>query len=819
MTTNKKNNSSGWSRRQFLGSSALGITGGLAGGIGGTLPASATGNETAKHSTPPSLKRILEESFYARKDISFDINDCAETRWRNKKVEDFRTLYSAGDTEHVRVTGRATMDVSSEITHQGKNCVVLTTSLKVEGVQPWSGARFDVSFDTVDLSAYNRISLWVYLEVAGLQNLYLPVSFGNSGKAVSHYPSLIPNTWNHLTFEVADVERDAVQRMGITAHFPGCPPEAVPTMKLYLGDIRAEKVEADDDLGWELKDRIAFCHSGYLPGMKKIALAQNIKDKKFSLCNLENRVVFENQVREVAHDSGMFHELDFSDYNTPGEYFLKVDQRRTRPFWIDGQALDSSIWKSINFMRQLRCGEDVPGVHSACHLNSRTVHPATQASVPNFGGWHDAGDLSQFEIPTAEIAQSMLELAIRVKDRDKMLYERLLEEGKVGIAWLQRTRFGDGFRALRVSYRRWLDNVLQHDDDTVRQNPAENGPFENFLASCACAVAARAYQEVDPVFADWCLRSAEEDFLFAKDGYEKGIFTVRWGSNVDSQVCGAGAFAAAELYALTGKAEYATIGAALAKTILACQKSDYPNWKIPIRGFFYENPAHTKTLTYEHRGHEQSPLQGLARLYELIPHHPDRPQWKAGLELYREYVQKTCELAYLYNLLPAHVYELDKLNMERFTIPSSFGTLEWANGELQEQIKTGIKLGENAYLRVLPVAIQRRGYHATLLSKAKAVSIVGRALHDKNLLQVAMDQIEWVLGKNPFASSTMYGEGHNYHPLYVAFSRQIVGSLPVGIQTRGREDLPYWPTINGYVYKEIWGHTTGKYLFVLADLV
>ena len=119
----------------------------------------------------------------------------------------------------------------------------------------------------------------------------------------------------------------------------------------------------------------------------------------------------------------------------------------------------------------------------------------------------------------------------------------------------------------------------------------------------------------------------------------------------------------------------------------------------------------------------------------------------------------------------------------------------------------------------MPISITRRGFHATLLSKTKAVSMIAKVLNDQKLKQIVVNQIEWILGKNPFASSTMYGEGHNYHPLYVAFSRQMVGALPVGIKTKDEEDLPYWPTINNAVYKEIWGHTTGKYLWVLADIL
>ncbi|MCL2739379.1 MAG: glycoside hydrolase family 9 protein [Bacteroidales bacterium] len=806
-------NTNRWNRRQFLGTSALGVAGLT------ILPSFTIDKGTAGHPKPSKLDKLLKDSSYVHKEISQDLSECAETRWLNKKVEDFVTIYSTGDSENLRVSGRATLELSQDKKYEGKNCICLTTDTSIENIPSRPGCGLTITLNKTDLSAYNRISAWIYPESTGYYNFYFPVTIGNPGKAQSHVACLLPNTWNRVNWEIADIERDAVERMSVSLLLPGCPPEALPTVKIYFGEIRAEKVQADDDWGWELKDRIAFCHSGYLPNMKKIAIAQNVTDKNFRLYNESNRAVYEREVREVVNEFGTFYELDFSDFSACGEYYLQVDSRQTKPFIIDEQALDASIWKSINFMRLLRCGEDIPGVHSACHLNCKSLHTQTQATVPNFGGWHDAGDLSQFEICTAEIAQAMLELALRVKNRDKKLYERLVKEGKVGIAWLLRTRFGDGSRALAVSYGMWRDNVLQPDNESIRRSVAENGPFENFLASAACAVAAGIYKEEDAVFANWCLRVAEEDFYFAKKGYEDGIYTRRWGTNVDAQVCGAAALAAAELYALTGKEEYVRIGAECAQTILSCQKSDYPDWKIPIRGFFYENPAHTKTLTYEHRGHEQSPIHGLVRLYELVPNHPDRAKWKKGLELYAEYVYKTCELTYLYHLLPAHVYELDKLNIERFTVPASHGTLEWAHGDLQEQVKTGIKLGENAYLRALPVAIQRRGYHATLLSKAKAVSLAGRVLNDKKLLQIAMNQIEWVLGKNPFASSTMYGEGYNYHPLYVAYSGQMVGSLPVGIMTKGHADLPYWPVLNSYVYKEIWGHTTGKYLFVLADLV
>ncbi len=64
----------------------------------------------------------------------------------------------------------------------------------------------------------------------------------------------------------------------------------------------------------------------------------------------------------------------------------------------------------------------------------------------------------------------------------------------------------------------------------------------------------------------------------------------------------------------------------------------------------------------------------------------------------------------------------------------------------------------------------------------------------------------------------MYGEGHDFAPQYSAMSGDMVGSLPVGIQTRLDADAPYWPADNCYNYKEVWVHPSSRWLFIFADL-
>jgi hypothetical protein len=49
-------------------------------------------------------------------------------------------------------------------------------------------------------------------------------------------------------------------------------------------------------------------------------------------------------------------------------------------------------------------------------------------------------------------------------------------------------------------------------------------------------------------------------------------------------------------------------------------------------------------------------------------------------------------------------------------------------------------------------------------------------------------------------------------------SGNLVGALPVGIQTRGDQDVPYWPASNHPNWKEVWVHPAGRWLWILADM-
>lgn len=759
-----------------------------------------------------SLDELIIKSNGARKEIFDKEENCSEYRFKNKHVYEKLVIFDSKNFSNCTLNGRGSLSLSSKFTKTNPFALCLSTSTDIENITPRPSSSLRFALNGLNLEKYNRMSALVYIEATGYQNFYFHFAFGNDGHHTNHAPSIYPNQWTYVTWECSHIKRDNVNLMTVTPYLMGCPPEALPNINIYIDNISAEVVDLDYDLGWDLEDRIAYSHAGYLPISKKQAFSSICNSDYFFIVNEDTLKTTKYKVKELNSNLGHFYLFDFSSITEIGSYHLEVDTRKTDSFVIDFVCYDSSIWKSLNFLRSLRCGEDVEGVHSACHLNCRSAHPDGR-TVPTFGGWHDAGDVSQFEICTAEMAHAICDLALKNK-ADSFMFNRLLEEAKVGLNWLLRTRFGDGYRANAVGYSIWRKNTLDPTNTGVISK-AEEGSFENFLSAAALASGANLFKDIDIIYSDWCKRSAIEDFKFACSEYLNKIYTARWGEPIESQTMGAAILAACEIYVITDDAFYLEKALEFSKIVMNCQEKGND---APMKGFFYEDQEHKYILAYEHRGHEQSPVQGLARLYQLLPSGEDKEKIKKSLELYRSYVLESLKYTKPYNLLPGHIYHIDKINIEHFTVfPKTEKPL--ALQSLIAQIKEGINLGNGWYLRIMPIAYTRRGFHATLLSKAKGVSMIAKVFNDSELKNIVISQLEWILGKNPFASSTMYGEGHNYHPLYVAFSRQMVGALPVGIKTKDDKDLPYWPTINNAVFKEIWGHTTGKYLWVLADVL
>ena len=647
------------------------------------------------------------------------------------------------------------------------------------------------------------VSLIVTFHNAGKEPV--PDSYGKMGV---NYVILKNHEWNHIVWEIANLPRDKVTGLDFSYRMQGHEPGAADMATFDFDKLELQKVDADHYEGWDVAPgAISFSHSGYQTGSPKSAIASDLRAAQFELVDARTgRAVLSKKVTEVNSQIGRFQVMDFSEVRDPGTYVVRAGGRSTRPFPIGDDIWKPSLWKAINFFYAERCGYAVPGVHDVCHRDWMLKHGDKQLVVN--GGWHDAGDLSQSLSNTAEAAYAMFSLAERMQaaHEDPELLNRLLEEAKWGLDWLLKVTFHDGFRPGFSQMDRWTDGIIGDIDDVSAQ--ASNNPAQNLAAAATEALAARVLKQSDPILAGYSLKQAQEDWSFAMAGMAarpRGSAT---------EMAGHAIIAGLDLWQATGDRKYADQAIALSKSITDSQQRSFlPGLNTPLTGFFYTAPDKSRILRYQHLSHEEAPTVALVRLCELFPDDPNWMTWYSAVTLYTEYFQKPmARFTEPYGMLANSVFKDDEY------LQQPEGGRGATRDAFREQVLNGVKVGEHYYVRLFPVWFEFRGNNGTMLAENKAIAEAAHLRGNLELANLAEKNLEWVVGRNPFVQSLMWGEGYDYAPQYTAMSGDIVGALPVGIQAHRNADAPYWPTENCHNWKEVWVHPVGRWIWLMRDL-
>ncbi len=783
--------------------------------------------------------------------LTANMQNSASSRWLKKKVLESRLLDSMenlsqwttftngpGEVVDARFTSQiarssqilAEMTLTEERSRDGGHSLRLRNPTRLERPGPASGRGWGESgvirrFDGEDWRQFNRLSLWIYPDCPGhyvatlelhLNNEgmeKLPALFGQEGE---HSLVLRNHEWNHVVWEIGNVARDKVTALKFSYGMAGNEPDGADMIAFDFDRLELERVEGDYIEGWDVwPGRISYSHMGYSPGAVKSAIASGLRAKEFRLINQKTKqVVLAKPIQAVKTHLGSFQVMDFSEARQSGSYILEAGETRTQPFRIAPDVWRQTILKALNFFYAERCGMAIPGVHGVCHRDWQVVHGDKRIIIN--GGWHDAGDLTQGMGNTGEIAYALFSLAERLHARgeDPELYERVLEEGQWGLDWVLKTSFGDGFRNAGSISSRHTNGIIGDFDDVTAT--ARNTPMVNYLASAVEALAHRVLKDRDPRLAAYCLKMAEADWQFAVAGASasgssapKDLFQVSFDSaGVAHEEASLGVLASVDLWRATQQQRYADKATELARIILDSQERKRQDWNTPLTGFFYTSPAKDRILHYCHRGREQGPVLALTRLCQEFPNYPDWMKWYSSVALYSQYLKTIAKYTEPYGVLPASIYRDD----DYLQVPES------RRESFRRQVLNGIPLGNGHYLRLFPVWMDYRGHFGTILPQAQALSSAAYLRGDLESAQLSEHQLEWVIGRNPFAQSTMWGEGYDFAPQYTPSSGDMVGSLPVGIQTRGDKDIPYWPVQNTWTYKEVWVHPVARWIWLMTDL-
>lgn len=783
------------------------------------------------------LQQWIDLSHDAHQIMPVNERETTDYRLRQKPVIQSRLLDDMQSLEHWKpLTPYARIELSSEHVLDGKTSLKFTAKSNLPTWLPGRGlGRIYAEPGAMRIinhenwESWNRLSLWIWPHVPGMKSLCVRVQLYNEGehpvpdryfREGAHNVSLKADQWNHITVEIPHVHRDNV--VGVAVEYDMCGHEfdTVDTCEWYLSRLELQKVDADVCEGWiPGPGRIAFSGSGYLPYETKQAIAADTlqADTFFVLETETGREVLR---KPIQRQNGLCI-MDFSELTDCGRYLLIAGESSTRAFDISPTVWDASIWKVLHFYLSQRCGMDIPGKHRACHCDLLLKHPDGRAIVAN-GGWHDAADLAQGMNNTADGTAALFLLARSLENESGLrlrLHDRVLEEARWGLDYVLKVRFGDGYRSSYSSTSIWTDGIIGTEDDIV--SIPTTSPFTNFVSAYAEALGAYALRQIDPVLSRYALGVAREDFGFAQAG-SKGDVNLPFNNDpgtADVKLYAAAVSAAAELYR-AGLQEFKEEAVRYARLLMECQQTDMPDWDKPIRGFFWCDRAHRIPWHHAHHSFEQYLTAGLCTLCELFPDHPDYPMWMNALRLYCEYSRTAAQYTAPWSMLPEGVYHEDEaVCYPEETLAGIIAGDEDNLRAFKQQVHQGVPLGKGYYLRRFPVWFSFRGNLNVLLSQAAALAAAANATGDREALSLVQRQLEWTVGKNPFAQSLIYGEGYDWTDEYAVQPGQTIGQMPVGIQTLDDRDAPYWPQVCTATYKEVWICPANKWMWVMAHVL
>ncbi len=123
---------------------------------------------------------------------------------------------------------------------------------------------------------------------------------------------------------------------------------------------------------------------GYQPRDLKsaVAFSRETLPERFTVIDaVTQQIVFEGATKRIAGHWGEFDhqaELDFSAWQKPGKYFVRIGEATSLPFEISNSAYRDVPDELLEFMREQRCGYN-PWLDAVCHTKIDSIHSANPA--------------------------------------------------------------------------------------------------------------------------------------------------------------------------------------------------------------------------------------------------------------------------------------------------------------------------------------------------------------------------------------------------------------------------------------------------------
>jgi hypothetical protein len=486
-----------------------------------------------------------------------------------------------------------------------------------------------------------------------------------------------------------------------------------------------------NQVGYELEGpKNAVIATSFFPEHRD-SLRVRLVDAKGSVA-LEKDVASDGRVHGgTADDWGWyFWRADFSDLRQPGTYRVTVADTDTRaeslPFAVErGAILNHTAKSAVDFFFIQRCGFEVPGWHKACHLDDANLPDGTHIDVT--GGWHSAGDYNK---PMWQFGDSgaCYALALAVEDCPRS-FGRFDRGGQGMCDALDEAWWGAKFlsKMQNPADGSLRGDVLQGPARTWMRWEAPDVHTDNTPGTADDPVISPTVPNVPLTVAAWARTARALNARKLENDYLARA--ERLWNHLTASESAAGSplliIGALEMFRSTKDDKYRQFATAGAERLLKEQR---------------ENGS----LPGDSGDHGDVAAAALALVALEYPDGPLVTPITAALTRYLEFC-------------------LARAN-------NPFGlTRQGTEGSEPPFFHPTVGMGVNFWI----------------LSRAWAASLVHRVTHDPRALTYAVDQIDWVLGKNPLGLCMFEGAGGlnppRYHHRYNMIAGHERGAVPGAI--------------------------------------
>lgn len=521
-------------------------------------------------------------------------------------------------------------------------------------------------------------------------------------------------------------------------------------------------------------------HVGFFPRAGKALVMGGNSPLPFEILRYpDNYPIFQGKLTPAGGDFGMYIRGGFSEVTAPGWYIAKAGGEVSQPFRIGEEVYDDAIAKIQEYFRLQRCGDTRTGWNGPCHLDDG-IRGDTRIHQDVTGGWHDACDLRKWVSATIYglLSLSMLEPFTEEVEEELRWGNKYFLAMQEPAGYLMDFIGGDYY--VHGDSNRWTDNLSDGKDDRLINVNACDPVAQCAFIQAEALIAIKLSQR-DKDYSLKCLDAA----------LSCAAWLARTQTNFGTTLLGAAISAFLALAHASGDRSHQETAVQYARRLCARQVSRKVDSRSAVYGFFFEQGEEVTPFAREPNRELWRgcwPILALTDLLTYLPDHADAGVWRRTITLYVDEYLKPLADRNAFSKVPFGLFREDQGNHRA--------------------------LGRFWYRYFHPEnPVWYVGTNANLASIGLALARAGRLMERTDWQHFAQQQLDWIMGCNPFNASFIMAVGHNnpQHMFASEFNPAtpfLPGAVMNGV-SGNKDDLPqlrpgfwqeteYWTPMVGY---------------------